>query len=101
MLKIKDSVDLKELEKFGFIKHKRIDIRHDKNGSYEEEFYLKDYGDTIIEVCISRINSDWRHLNDLYEVHIGIDQECSGGALEYVIQDIYDLTQARLVEKVE
>lgn len=81
MLKIKDNVDLKELEKFGFIKYKNIDDGED----YwciadlfigEDRRIIQDDG---INPCKS---IDYQ----LSEIEIGI---------------IFDLIQAGLVEKVE
>lgn len=101
MLKIKNWVYLLDLLPFGFVRVDRIAKRHDEKGDYMETVYLKSYGDTVIEICANRIDSDWIHPNEVREIYIGIDQECSGGAMENVIETIYDLIQSDLVEKVE
>lgn len=79
MLKIKDNIDLKELEKFGFTK-----------GTY---YYSKkieyEYYQVIIQIIL-----DTKHIyikNDYFDG----DYAC------FVPNDIYDLIQAGLVEKVE
>lgn len=74
MLKIKDSVDLKELEKFGFIKN--------KNRFVEEILYCKDFlvVDKNKEIFISS----------------GVDEIYGNNEL----LTLYDLIQAGLVEKV-
>ena len=79
MLKIKDNVDLKELEKFGF---------DDEGNRY---FYY--------EFTEPNENSELRLYveKETRELSTGIDMYCS----PYRIHDkIYDLIQAGLVEKV-
>ena len=76
MLKIKDNVDLKELEKFGFYKCVEC-YKYDK---YDTSFYV--YKDTRI---IKFDCGDW-----------GLEQD--NGA--EVIRVLFDLIQAGLVEKV-
>ena len=81
MLKIKDDVNLKELEKFGFIKYRNID-----DG---EEYW-----------CIADlfIGKDRRILqDDGINPCKSIDYKLSKREVEI----IYDLTKAGLVEKVE
>ena len=100
MLKIKDSVDLKELEKFGFRKHKKDDIQGgvivskwgrewieaDTSdgypcGSSGWEFYpvIEIYEDRSIKVYLE--NWGWRYTKEL--------------------NVLFDLIQAGFVEKVE
>lgn len=76
MLKIKDNVDLKELEKFGFDEY----IECYEYIKYDASFYV--YKDTRI---IKFDCSDW-----------GLDKD--NGA--EIIQVLFDLIQAGLVEKV-
>ena len=79
MLKIKDNVDLKELEKFGFKK--------------EEYYYTVKFDYKYYKVNVM-VELDRRCIiiqNDYYDS----DYAC------YVPDVIYDLIQAGLVEKVE
>lgn len=76
MLKIKDDVDLKELEKFGFDNY----IGYYEYCKYDASFYV--YKDTRI---IKFDCSDW-----------GLEQD---NGVE-VIQVLFDLIQANLVEKI-
>lgn len=79
MLKIKDNVDLKVLEKFGFIK--------------DSFFYTKELDYKYYKVKID-VELDRRYIiiqNDYYDS----DYAC------YIPDVIYDLIQADIVEKVE
>ena len=79
MLKIKDSVDLKELEKYGF-----------KENSF---YYSKTFNFEYYEVKID-VEKDRKYLiiqNDYYDS----DYAC------YIPSVLYDLIKADLVEKVE
>ena len=81
MLKIKDNVDLKELEKYGFVKC---------NFGYEKEIDMEDYTITIkiekeFEEAIMYIQ------NDYYDC----DYTC------LIPSVIYDLIKDDLVEKVD
>lgn len=73
MLKIKDNVDLKELEKFGFELNSKEWFEKDANNGY---LYVKPISK---EIVYSPVNT-------------ARDIECN---------DLYDLIQAGLVEKVE
>lgn len=82
MLKIRDGIDLKELEKFGFY--------------YEDGDWFKDY-------IPYKISSP----NDYSFIAVGIDNRIIDlnyiqldTHLEKTINDIFDLIQAGLVEKV-
>ena len=83
MLKIKDNVDLKELEKFGFV----------EDGWYDDKFYkcnLKD-GRTYMTIGV-------------HDGEIGIPTSLYGDIPAVYINNldiIYTLIQAGLVEKVE
>ena len=79
MLKIKDNVDLKELEKFWFIKD---DFYYTKEINYE--YYKVKIDIELDRKCIII-------QNDYYDS----DYAC------YVPDVIYDLIQAGIVEKVE
>lgn len=72
MLKIKDNVDLKELEKFGFEKGNKYDW---EDYIYDEDFYIKDR-------------------------QIVIESEWYGYSLDRLTEILFDLIQAGLVEKV-
>lgn len=83
MLKIKDNVDLKELEKFGF------------ENNYNDEYLIKSYKDEFSQddyITISKKDKTIRigHYQDDY------------GATNIIKIDIllYDLIQTGLVEKV-
>lgn len=82
MLKIKDNVDLKELEKFGFEYYE----------DFNEWFY---YGFTRpndnSEIRIS-ITNDTRRIHPSFDYNVDFDM---------VYDKIYDLIKADLVEKVE
>lgn len=83
MLKIKDDVDLKELEKYGFNSF--------KNGYYKR-WYASEYG-----ICSYEINSDTRKI---------IFTICDNPAWNYFFKTeindtLYDLIKADMVEKVE
>lgn len=84
MLKIKDNVDLKELEKFGFKAKYNEDTGKIKSYAYENK---------RIEVA-NRLIPFWRDYNEYSEIN-----------REYYDSDIvellYDLIQAGLVEKAE
>lgn len=74
MLKIKDNIDLKELEKFGF-------TYHNKN----EQFYNLDYLENCILIQDRTITFRINEAN-IYE--------------DFDLSVLYDLIQAGLVEKV-
>jgi len=86
MLKIKDNVDLKELEKFGFEHHNLI---------YVKEIERKDE-----EICLETnkkiyIEEDNKHISispDKGYLHFNTDIE---------LDTIYDLIKADLVEKID
>lgn len=89
MLKIKDNIDLKELEKFGFVYEEDDVTEEDDKEPVILKYYRygKDYKDYWIYVDI-----DTRILDDEYADKI---------FAEIVPADlIYDLIQANLVEKV-
>ena len=73
MLKIKDNVDLKELEKFGF------------------ERNVRDNG------VIKRLSTHYWYIKDKNKF---IYLETSNGSYSRCLDDLYDLIQAGLVEKV-
>ena len=80
-LKIKDNVDLKELEKFGF---KEIDYEFKK-------WYMK--------VKTNRELARVVIFKDTKEIYMELDEPCYRASNE--IEILYDLIQAGLVEKVE
>ena len=83
MLKIVDNIDLKELEKFGFKKHKKAYYRCKRND------YIKNLKNGYIE-----ISNDTRWINQDGIEFLRADE------IEY--QNIlYDLIEAGYVEKVE
>ena len=80
MLKIKDNVDLKELEKFGFTK------------SCDGSYFLQDddYWASSCKIVINQIRDIYFCFDD-YE----------GGNSDLLPTILFDLIQAGLVEKVE
>ena len=85
MLKIKNNVDLKELEKFGFTRY------YDKDLQTFTEYEI-DIDDIEVTIDINRI------------IYIyGEDDKCIGNhqlCIDKGLTPIYDLIQAGLVEKV-
>lgn len=79
MLKIRDDIDLKELEKFGFEK-------------IEKEFYRKRIGDKVKCYCYLDDKSISLDITEIGSLQISLVNS---------IDIIYDLIQAGLVEKVE
>ena len=90
MLKIKDNVDLKELEKFGF-------EYDNSNNTYIKKIIEGDINDTTYSWC-----SEWLVVSTKNrKIKIFIDDEyycvyTNGDTLE----ELYDLIKADLVEKV-
>ena len=93
MLKIKDSVDLKELEKYGFYEH-------------DEEYYADDmlslgiclaYGVPIIEKRTRRIEM---LIDKSYQEKMNIFKN-ENLITSVITENIYDLIKADLVEKVD
>lgn len=80
MLKIKDNVDLKELEKYGFDEAKPMD--------YKYPYYLK-------------TNSNEYILVQSRELYYYVEDELYGYADPKVFDVIYDLTRDGLLEKVD
>lgn len=83
MLKIKDNIDLKELEKFGF-------KDDDENG-----YYVYKVGN----IQFFRVKK-WNRLIDIIQEIIGMRREQRIVSKE-ILNVLYDLIQAGLVEKVE
>ena len=104
MLKIRDDVDLKGLEKFGFEKQ----VKKEKTHKYEcehgkEEYYIEtlwkyDDGITTIEILEKRENSDWRHPNKEKEVYV-YENDYDMGISKHILEKLYDLIKANLVVK--
>ena len=83
-LRIKDNVDLKELEKFGFIET--------SYGEYLKEFENSFTADIKIRITVDRT---------VYPV-VDLDVYNLGNPSEFALHDtLYDLIEAKLVEKVE
>ena len=106
MLKIKDNVDLKELEKFGF------KFRYNQDTG-ELEKLIKSTGKDKNDIyfCIE-VNKYWEDICDFFNpikenkqyrvLQIKYRMACSNDDCEYlkiIVDDIYDLIQAGLVEK--
>lgn len=95
MLKIKDGIDLKELEKFGFIYRE-----HYKNFTklHSEKNY-EDYVDNYIQIGNDRILKPYARLLNGHNKDY-VDEE------QVIIKDefldtLYDLIKVDIVEKVE
>ena len=90
MLKIKDDVDLKELEKFGFIESfGKYSISIDNKEQNERLFQIPKYRDFVFLTYYDdtrEITLDFQDMEDYYGVELDV---------------LYDLIQANLVEKVE
>lgn len=84
MLKIKNSVDLKELKKFGFLKETN------KN-RYSKLIFSKNSNDYYIFIKSNR-NIDLRHYSNDYS---------KLNDMTYYADTLYDLIKADMVEKVE
>ena len=110
MLKIKDEIDLKELEKFGFKKYVRSSPTWRSSWSKEKEKYIGetyteigyelDNGTNIVCVTEQWINNDWRQPNEEREIYV-FESDYEMGVSKKMLETIYDLIQAGLVEKVE
>ena len=87
MLKIKDSVDLKELEKFGF---EKID------NQYERSCYDTELDADIIIIKDDRIIRNWTCLEGYDDSFVGEDK-----LEDYEKNKIDDLIKADIVEKVD
>lgn len=93
MLKIKDNIDLKELEKFGFYKLNEsymepyaFDVKVEKDYSFAEE------GFAMLEVDAFNVDGEKDRILHLYTT---TDDE-----VWWDIDIVYDLIQAGFVEKV-
>ena len=82
MLKIKDNVDLKELEKFGF--------KYREAQRLDGECYFKEYDGEEITISIN----GYIHCEDTSGSYN------FGAFVEYSLDTIYDLIKADLVKKV-
>ena len=109
MLKIKDNVDLKELEKFGF---KRVEFRKmfsDYVRSYQYEvkafndicdYHLLMQTDTIIVHDKDSVDYE-RNIQIIIQDHSKVDfGDKIVGMKEETMHKLFDLIQAGLVEKV-
>lgn len=109
MLKIKDNVDLKELEKFGF---KKYDIEqstwrslHSKDKykfigeKYREVGYKLDDGCNEITIAESRVNCDWNISYEPREIYV-CESDYEMGVSMQAYDVIFDLIKADIVEKV-
>ena len=85
MLKIKDNVDLKELEKYGFEVFNNNMARKIYYDTYDSSIHLEDDTWFVIEY-----RNIWFIENDSNERYFGNPQ----------FDDLYDLIKADLVEKV-
>ena len=113
MLKIKDNVDLKELEKFGFKRIRYVnDIGEDK---WEKIKYKVDYNDNLVPMTeedkfpydevnwvVWKNNYLWISEYDETEEKEYRDREIlTDGLYKEDVETLYDLIKAGLVEKVD
>ena len=104
MLKIRDDVDLKELEKYGFEKQTRkgkthkYEYEHGKEEYYTEILWIYDDGINTIEILEKRENSDWKYQNEEKEVYV-YENDYDMGISKYILGKLYDLIKANLVVK--
>jgi hypothetical protein len=92
MLKIKDSVDLKELEKFGFTYHKEW-YDHRPIDEDNQSYYEFDLDDNRTYIVVGTLDRE-----------IGISTSLYGDFPSQYIDNLnvlFDLIKADLVEKVE
>lgn len=94
MLKIKDDVDLKELEKFGFVYRKH----YDNYMKLHSEKDYEDYVDNYIQIGNDRILQPYTRILDGHDEKY-CDKRQTIIKNEF-LDTIYDLIQAGLVEKV-
>lgn len=105
MLKIKDNVDLKELEKFGFEYYWEIKQNNTSekycNGYkvFTEKGYRIGLDGNAIEVVEERKNANWFFPNEEREIYV-FETDYDMGVSNEMLNIIYDLISAGLVEKV-
>ena len=92
MLKIKDNVDLKELERFGF---------KQPDSPYAYCYYVKDIDVNCarVSICKLKLNNIDREI--FFDYHPDLDYEEFQDVFKEYQNIIFDLIQAGLVEKVE
>ena len=87
MLKIKDNVDLKELEKYGF--------KYNEYGDLCEELKIKEQFDEVTVLSICDDLTDKKYLRRIGLITNGVY------CFDYELDILYDLIKAYLVEKVD
>ena len=94
MLKIKDNVDLKELEKYGFV-------------DYNEELYLDEIGSGLVigwAFGVLAIEKDTRRIKVMVNTKTQKKLNVYGDENiidAYITENLYDLIKDGLVEKVD
>ena len=86
MLKIRDGVDLKELEKYGFI----YNVYENSIHSYQKHIIWNEEEVYYYYICADKNSSDYR------EIIIETEMQFSG-----FDDTLYDLIKADLIEKVD
>jgi len=103
MLKIKDSVDLKELEKFGFKKQKHIDETYFPNGRIKVEIencYELKLGYALY--CVVESRENWKFPRvplraiDILPIEYGENHHFEAKDLDV----IFDLIKNNIIEKI-
>lgn len=95
MLKIKDNVDLKELEKFGFIY--REHYKNYSKGHFDKDY--EDYVDNYIQVGNDKILSPYTRILNGHDTEY-CDKNQTNIKNQF-LDTLYDLIKADLVEKVD
>ena len=91
MPKIKDNVDLKELEKFGF-EYNTFEEIYEREFTYKEDVYKDwDYHRNLIAVCNNKEITCYEDFDDDYRLATHLEY--------YINENIQDLIKAGLVEK--
>ena len=100
MLKIKDNVDLKELEKFGFRYWGVIwscdDFSSVELSCYSFDFDLTDYLTETESICLLKINPLTREITEFIDDKFRHYTQINNVRIE----KLFDLIEAGLVEKV-
>lgn len=107
MLKLKDDIDLKELEKFGLkpfynCDTGEIDYWHKK--TYDYNYRSKEYDEYTIEIkfnAFSYYRSGFRKKTKEIKNLIKLKKASKGNAYYLFFDTLFDLIQAGLVEKVK
>ena len=106
MLRIKKEIDLKELEKFGFIPYYDCDtgkVKYYYKMIYDRRWYSKKYAEYCIKIDYDDYNYQEIGFKTKKEVKrlIKLQKAEEGNAYNVFFDTLYDLITAGYVEKVE